>query len=60
MQRLEASGAVRPLKWPLGVKWLIFMYSTRYSRQILMKIEFFYFGKKTQHIKFHGNPSSGS
>jgi hypothetical protein len=23
MQRLEVSGAVRPLKWPLGVKWLI-------------------------------------
>jgi hypothetical protein len=22
MQRLEGSGAVRPLKWPLGVKWL--------------------------------------
>jgi hypothetical protein len=22
MQRLEVSGAVRPLKWPLGVKWL--------------------------------------
>jgi hypothetical protein len=23
MQYLEVSGAVRPLKWPLGVKWLI-------------------------------------
>jgi hypothetical protein len=23
MERLEVSGAVRPLKWPLGVKWLI-------------------------------------
>jgi hypothetical protein len=22
MQRLEVSGPVRPLKWPLGVKWL--------------------------------------
>jgi hypothetical protein len=22
MQRLEVGGAVRPLKWPLGVKWL--------------------------------------
>jgi hypothetical protein len=22
MQRLEVSGAVRPPKWPLGVKWL--------------------------------------
>ena len=26
MQHLEVSGAVRPLKWSLGVKWLIFMY----------------------------------
>ena len=23
MQHLEVSGAVRPLKWTLGVKWLI-------------------------------------
>jgi hypothetical protein len=23
MKCLEVSGAVRPLKWPLGVKWLI-------------------------------------
>ena len=23
MQRLEVSGAVRPLKWSLGVRWLI-------------------------------------
>jgi len=23
MQHLEVSGAVRTLKWPLGVKWLI-------------------------------------
>jgi len=22
MQHLKVSGAVRPLKWPLGVKWL--------------------------------------
>jgi hypothetical protein len=22
MQYLEVNGAVRPLKWPLGVKWL--------------------------------------
>jgi hypothetical protein len=22
MERLEVNGAVRPLKWPLGVKWL--------------------------------------
>jgi hypothetical protein len=26
MQRLEVSGAVRPLKWPLGVKWLKDLY----------------------------------
>jgi len=23
MQHLEVSGAVRPLKWSLGVKWLV-------------------------------------
>ena len=23
MQHLEVSGAVRPLKWPLGVQWLM-------------------------------------
>ena len=26
MQHLEVSGAVRPLKWPLGVKWLTCFY----------------------------------
>jgi len=31
MQHLEVSGAVRPLKWSLGVKWL--MYSFRYNKQ---------------------------
>jgi hypothetical protein len=30
MQSLEVSGAVRPLKWPLGVKWLIYN-PTRYD-----------------------------
>ena len=25
MQQLEVSGAVRPLKWSLGVKWLIYV-----------------------------------
>ena len=25
MQHLEVSGAVRPLKWSLGVKWLIYV-----------------------------------
>ena len=29
MQHLEVSGAVWPLKWSLGVKWLI-----KYSRKI--------------------------
>ena len=24
MQHLQVSGAVRPLKWPLGVKWLMY------------------------------------
>jgi hypothetical protein len=24
MQRLEVRGVVRPLKWPLGVKWLMY------------------------------------
>jgi hypothetical protein len=25
MERLEVSGAVRPLKWPLGIKWLMYL-----------------------------------
>jgi hypothetical protein len=29
MQRLEVSGAVRPLKWPLGVKWLREVHNVR-------------------------------
>jgi hypothetical protein len=37
MQRLEVSGAVRPLKWPLGVKWLI-MFSIYEILQELVKI----------------------
>jgi hypothetical protein len=32
MQRLEVSGAVRPLKWPLGVKWLISNSSNGHSQ----------------------------
>ena len=28
MQHLEVSGAVRPLKWSLGVKWLKFVLRT--------------------------------
>ena len=27
MQHLEVSGAVQPLKWPLGVKWLSIKYT---------------------------------
>jgi hypothetical protein len=27
MQRLEVSGAVRPLKWSLGVKWLMELFT---------------------------------
>jgi hypothetical protein len=50
MQRLEVSGAVRPLKWPLGVKWLM-MYKakvavcseirTKHSKQSEQNVEFF-------------------
>jgi len=29
MQQLEISGAVRPLKWLLGVKWLINLLKTK-------------------------------
>ena len=29
MQHLEVSGAVRPLKWSLGVKWLIPLYNSK-------------------------------
>jgi len=39
MQHLEVSGAVRPLKWSLGVKWLIFSLSDNgqlAKRNILM------------------------
>ena len=28
MQHLKVSGAVRPLKWSLGVKWLFFQFLT--------------------------------
>jgi hypothetical protein len=31
MQRLEVSGAVRPLKWPLGVKWLMTLQNYRFT-----------------------------
>ena len=32
MQHLEVSGAVRPLKWSLGVKWLIYKTLREYLR----------------------------
>jgi len=41
MKHLEVSGAVRPLKWSLGVKWLNdtkedrWVVSTRYTRMEL-------------------------
>jgi len=36
MQHLEVSGAVRPLKWSLGVKWLneIFSPSNKIHREV--------------------------
>ena len=47
MQHLKVSGAVRPLKWPLGVKWLIhgilqptnaILYTVKYySKMIISK-----------------------
>jgi len=39
---------------------LIFIYTTRYSRQILMKLEFSGQILGKNHIKFPGNPSRGS
>jgi hypothetical protein len=39
----------------------VFTYSTRNSRQILIKIEFYkHISKSSSNIKFHQNPSSGS
>jgi hypothetical protein len=39
MQRLEVSGAVRPLKWPLGVKWLTLQRGvTSTARRAALKI----------------------
>jgi hypothetical protein len=34
MQRLEVSGAVRPLKWTLGVKWLNIYLNNKRLEQI--------------------------
>jgi hypothetical protein len=35
MQRLEVSGAVRQLKWPLGVKWLKVRTYISYRKNVL-------------------------
>jgi len=32
MQQMEVSCAVRPIQWPLGVKWLIF-FSIKFSKK---------------------------
>jgi len=34
MQHLEVSCAVRPIEWPLSVKWLIFPYHLIMKRAI--------------------------
>jgi len=40
---------------------LVFMYSTHYSCQILMKLEFSWQTfKKYSNVKFHENPHNGS
>jgi len=35
MQRLEFSGAVRPLYWSLGVKWLMMLSLLRYVASVV-------------------------
>ena len=40
MQRLEVSGAVRPMYGSLGVKWLILNYDAR-NHELKKKIEIF-------------------
>jgi len=61
MQHMEVSGAVRPLKWSLGVKWLIgtgVHVMCCYSCQILIGISF-YRNIFEKSITFHENPTSG-
>jgi len=45
MQHLEVGGAVRPLKWSLGVKWLISMFRIHMPAPVWSKsyIVLFYF-----------------
>jgi len=42
MQHLKVSGAVRPLKWPLGVKWLIEFQEHSLHVTLLMTIAYLY------------------
>jgi len=53
MQHLEVSGAVRPLKWPLGFKWLIIYLDVQIQKNALVKfyIEAF---KGSQHLLIKG------
>ena len=39
MQHLEVSGAVRPLKWPLGVKWLKALKTFKTLRHVSISYE---------------------
>jgi hypothetical protein len=41
MQRMEVSGAVRPLKWPLGVKWLNFSGCPLFARSIQQNLDYY-------------------
>ena len=46
MQHLEVSGAVRPLKWSLGVKWLI--HNLRFAQQLINNTTIFHTGMPLQ------------
>jgi hypothetical protein len=50
MQRLEVRGAVRPLKWPLGVKWL-----KTYLRHVAVQV---YHHQEAQYARFKTNCQS--
>jgi len=53
MQHLEVSGAARPLKWSLGVKWLIYGSTWKHNRN---KIWAFVhtFGADEEHLSTFG------
>jgi len=38
MQHLEVSGAVRPLKWSLGVKWLMSIYNWQQIHRLVGQV----------------------